>query len=191
VPNQFAVCPLYGPSRTARNPAFRGRDEIDRLAGVIKATHLESSRRLQRDNATGHFVAKHVARITKQQGRYAVGHRVSGIPDKSSAYAGTDFVVARNARIASVYLFFDNLHLKHHYPKVFFRSMLTRWITPQRDEATRRWLGYLGFRKPSLGTPVFVEVQHPPLPRPTRQTELPGSEIAVETKDRPRVTAGN
>jgi hypothetical protein len=25
------------------------------------------------------------------------------------AYAGTDFIVARNGRIASVYLFFDNL----------------------------------------------------------------------------------
>jgi hypothetical protein len=28
---------------------------------------------------------------------------------KSPAYAGTDFIVARNGRIASVYLFFDNL----------------------------------------------------------------------------------
>jgi hypothetical protein len=26
-----------------------------------------------------------------------------------AAYAGTDFIVARNGRIASVYLFFDNL----------------------------------------------------------------------------------
>jgi hypothetical protein len=28
---------------------------------------------------------------------------------KPPAYAGTDFIVARNGRIASVYLFFDNL----------------------------------------------------------------------------------
>jgi hypothetical protein len=34
---------------------------------------------------------------------------VSGTPGKPPAYAGTDFIVARNGRIASVYLFFDNL----------------------------------------------------------------------------------
>jgi len=34
---------------------------------------------------------------------------VSGTPGKPAAYAGTDFIVARNGRIASVYLFFDNL----------------------------------------------------------------------------------
>jgi hypothetical protein len=34
---------------------------------------------------------------------------VSGTPGKPPAYAGTDFIVARNGRIASLYLFFDNL----------------------------------------------------------------------------------
>jgi hypothetical protein len=34
---------------------------------------------------------------------------VSGTPGKPPEYAGTDFIVARNGRIASVYLFFDNL----------------------------------------------------------------------------------
>jgi len=34
---------------------------------------------------------------------------VSGAPGKPPAYAGTDFIVARNGRIASVYLFFDKL----------------------------------------------------------------------------------
>ena len=32
---------------------------------------------------------------------------VSGTPGKAPAYAGTDFVIARNGRIAAVYLFFD------------------------------------------------------------------------------------
>jgi hypothetical protein len=36
-------------------------------------------------------------------------HWVSGTPGKPPAYAGTDFIVARNGRIASIYLFFDNL----------------------------------------------------------------------------------
>jgi hypothetical protein len=35
---------------------------------------------------------------------------VSGTPGKPPAYAGADFIVARNGRIASVYLFFDSLH---------------------------------------------------------------------------------
>src|SRR6266581_9511512 len=86
---------------------------------------------------------------------------------------------------------FSTIFLKAPLSRSFLRSILTRWITPQGDEATRPWLGYLGFRKPSLGAPVFVEVQHPPLPRPTRQPELPGSETAAETRDRPRVAAGN
>ncbi|MGA8945352.1 MAG: hypothetical protein WB497_05420 [Pseudolabrys sp.] len=34
---------------------------------------------------------------------------VSGTPGKAPAYAGTDFVIARNGRIAAVYLFFDEL----------------------------------------------------------------------------------
>ena len=34
---------------------------------------------------------------------------VSGTPGRPAAYAGTDFIVARNGRIASVYLFFDSL----------------------------------------------------------------------------------
>jgi hypothetical protein len=32
---------------------------------------------------------------------------VSGSPGKPPAYAGTDFLIARNGRIAAVYLFFD------------------------------------------------------------------------------------
>jgi hypothetical protein len=48
------------------------------------------------------------------------------------------------------------------YQEVFFVSILTRRTTPERDEATRPWFGYLGFQKPGLGVPVFVEEQHPP-----------------------------
>ena len=34
---------------------------------------------------------------------------VSGSPGKSPAYAGTDFIIVRNGKIAAVYLFFDKL----------------------------------------------------------------------------------
>jgi hypothetical protein len=34
---------------------------------------------------------------------------VSGRPDEAPAYAGIDFIIARDGRIAAVYLFFDKL----------------------------------------------------------------------------------
>jgi hypothetical protein len=34
---------------------------------------------------------------------------VSGSPVKPPAYAGTDFIIARDGKIAAVYLFFDEL----------------------------------------------------------------------------------
>jgi hypothetical protein len=34
---------------------------------------------------------------------------VSGRPDEAPAHAGTDFINARDGRIAAVYLFFDQL----------------------------------------------------------------------------------
>jgi len=46
---------------------------------------------------------------TTQRGTRSYSERLSGAPGKPHAYAGTDFIVARGGRIASVYLFFDNL----------------------------------------------------------------------------------
>ena len=79
-----------------KNGQFRGRKEIDRIAGVIKATHPDF---------------KYQPLSPPEELGDAVRVRwVSGAPGKPPAYAGTDFVVARNGRIASVYLFFDDLH---------------------------------------------------------------------------------
>ncbi len=74
---------------------YRGRDEIDRVAGAIKATHPDF--RYQpigppEDLANGGRV-----------------RWVSGRPGEAPAYAGTDFIIARDGRIAAVYLFFDQL----------------------------------------------------------------------------------
>jgi len=74
---------------------FRGRDEIDRIAGVIKATHPD-------------FEYRPLA-PPEELGDAGRVRWVSGTPGKPPAYAGTDFIVARNGRIASVYLFFDSL----------------------------------------------------------------------------------
>jgi hypothetical protein len=73
--------------------AHRGRDEIDRIAGVIKATHPD-------------FQYQPIA-PPEELGDAARVRWVSGSPGKAPAYAGTDFLIARNGRIAAVYLFFD------------------------------------------------------------------------------------
>jgi hypothetical protein len=75
--------------------AFRGRDEIDRIAGVIRATHPD-------------FKYQPLS-PPEELGDAGRVRWVSGTPGKPSAYAGTDFIVARNGRIDSLYLFFDEL----------------------------------------------------------------------------------
>ena len=74
---------------------YRGRDEIDRIAGVIKATHPD-------------FKYQPLS-APEELGDVGRVRWVSGIPGKPPAYAGTDFVVARSGRIASIYMFFDSL----------------------------------------------------------------------------------
>jgi SnoaL-like domain len=87
--NEDAV--FYDP----KSGIFRGRDEIDRIAGVIKATHPD-------------FKYQPLF-PPEEMGDAGRVRWVSGTPGKPPAYAGTDFIVARNGRIASLYLFFDNL----------------------------------------------------------------------------------
>jgi len=74
---------------------YRGRDEIDRIAGAIKATRPD-------------FQYQPIAEpdVSGDGGRI---RWVSGPPGEAPAYAGTDFIVAREGRIAAVYLFFDKL----------------------------------------------------------------------------------
>jgi hypothetical protein len=74
---------------------YRGRDEIDRIAGVIKATHPD-------------FRYQPVA-APEELGDGGRVRWVSGSPGKPPAYAGTDFMIARDGKIAAVYLFFDEL----------------------------------------------------------------------------------
>lgn len=74
---------------------FRGRDEIDRIAGAIKATHPD-------------FEYQPLS-PPEELGDAGRVRWVSGTPGKPPAYAGTDFIVAGSGRIASVYLFFDKL----------------------------------------------------------------------------------
>ena len=74
---------------------FRGRDEIDRIAGVIKATHPDF--RYQPLSSP------------EEIGDARRVRWVESSPGKPPAVAGTDFIIARDGKIAAVYLFFDEL----------------------------------------------------------------------------------
>ena len=75
--------------------AYRGRDEIDRVAGAIRATHPD-------------FRYQSIAE-PEELGNGGRLRWVAGRPGEPPAYAGTDFIIAREGRIVAVYLFFDKL----------------------------------------------------------------------------------
>jgi hypothetical protein len=82
-------CVFYDPNKGA----YHGRDEIDRIAGAIKATHPDFQYQL---------IAK-----PEEVGNGGRVPWISGRPGEIPAYSGTDFIVGRDGRIAAVYLFFD------------------------------------------------------------------------------------
>ncbi len=84
-------CVFYDPSKGV----YGGRDEIDRVAGAIKATHPD-------------FRYQPIAG-PEELGNGGRIQWVSGRPGEAPAYAGTDFIIARDGRIAALYLFFDKL----------------------------------------------------------------------------------
>jgi SnoaL-like domain len=84
-------CVFYDPSRRV----YRGRDEIDRVAGAIRATHPD-------------FRYQPIAE-PEELGNGGRIQWVSGRLGEAPAYAGTDFLIARDGRIAALYLFFDKL----------------------------------------------------------------------------------
>ena len=84
-------CVFYDPNKGI----YRGRDEIDRIAGAIKATHPD-------------FRYQPIAPPEESCNGGRI-RWVSGRPGEAPTYAGTDFIIARDGRIAAVYLFFDKL----------------------------------------------------------------------------------
>ena len=74
---------------------FRGRDEIDRIAGEIRATHHD-------------FRYQPIAE-PEEEGNGGRVRWVEGRPGEAPTYAGTDFIIARDGRIAALYLFFDKV----------------------------------------------------------------------------------
>jgi SnoaL-like protein len=84
-------CVFYDPT----GGVYRGRDEIHRVAGAVKATHPDS--RYQPIAAP------------EELGNGGRIQWVEGVPGEPPAIAGTDFIIARDGQIAAVYLFFDKL----------------------------------------------------------------------------------
>jgi len=84
-------CVFYDP----KSGVHRGRDEIDRVAGAIKATHPD-------------FQYQPIAE-PEELGNGGRVQWVSGRPGEAPAYAGTDFIIVRDGRIDALYLFFDKL----------------------------------------------------------------------------------
>jgi hypothetical protein len=74
---------------------YRGRDEIDHIAGVIKATHPD-------------FEYQPIS-PPEELGDGCRVRWVSGSPGKPPVYAGTDFIIVRDGKITAIYLFFDEL----------------------------------------------------------------------------------
>jgi SnoaL-like domain len=83
-------CVFYEP-----RGVHRGRDEIDQIAGAIWATHPD----FQYTPAAQPEELHNAGRI----------RWVSGRPGEAPAYAGTDFIIVRDGRIAALYHFFDAL----------------------------------------------------------------------------------
>ncbi len=83
-------CVFYAPTGV-----YRGRDEIDRVAGAVREMHPDFQYQpIQPPETLG------------DSGRI---RWVSGPPDGPAVYAGTDFILVRDGRIAAIYLFFDQL----------------------------------------------------------------------------------
>ena len=84
-------CVFYDP----KGGVYRGRDEINRIAGAVKATHPD-------------FRYQPIAE-PEEVGNGGRVQWVSGRPGEAPAYAGTDFVITRDGQIAAVCLSFDKL----------------------------------------------------------------------------------
>ena len=67
------------------NGTYRGRDEINRIAGAIKATHPDF---------------QYQPAAPEELGDGGLVRWVSGSPGKPPAYAGTDFIIARDGKTA-------------------------------------------------------------------------------------------
>ena len=84
-------CAFYEPT----GHVYHGRDEIDRIAGTLRAMHPD-------------FRYQPIAE-PEELGNAGRIKWVEGVPGEAPAVAGTDFIIARDGHIAAIYLFFDKV----------------------------------------------------------------------------------
>lgn len=84
-------CVFYDPDKGV----YRGRSEINRIAGAIRAAHPD-------------FRYQPIAE-PQELGNGGRIKWVAGRPGEMPAYAGTDFIIVREGQIVALYLFFDKL----------------------------------------------------------------------------------
>lgn len=84
-------CVFYDPM----GGVYRGHGEIDRVAGLVRATHPD-------------FRYQPIAE-PEEVGNAGRVQWVEGRPGEAPSQAGTDFIIAQDGRIAAIYLFFDKL----------------------------------------------------------------------------------
>ena len=72
---------------------YRGREEIDRIAGALRAKHPDFRYQPIRE--------------PEEIGNGGRIQWVYGRPGEAQDVAGTDFIIARDGRIAAIYFFFD------------------------------------------------------------------------------------
>ena len=82
-------CVFYDPM----GGVYRGRDEIDRIAGKLRAMHPDFR-----------YQPEAEPEIVGNGGRI---QWVEGRPGEAPDVAGTDVIISRDGRIAAIYLFFD------------------------------------------------------------------------------------
>lgn len=91
-----AISEIYREDAVFYDPnggVFRGREEIERVAGLLRAAHPD-------------FRYRPIA-PPDEVGEAGRVRWVEGPPGRPPVVAGTDVIVVRDGRIAVVYLFFD------------------------------------------------------------------------------------
>lgn len=92
-----AIAEIFHPDAIFHDPngTYRGHGQIDAIAGSLRAQHPD-------------FRYRPLAapEVSGDGGRVSW---VSGLPGQAPAYAGTDFILVRDGKIAALYLFFDRL----------------------------------------------------------------------------------
>ena len=135
---------FYDPTKGV----YRGRAEIDRIAGEIRVNHRD-------------FRYQPIAE-PEAVGNGGRVRWVEGRPGETPALAGTDFIIARDGRIGAVYLFFDKLP----YTPLNAALCVSGWSRSPLTTSSASWPCFSGsrVRARTLNSPLACSARTTPLP---------------------------